>query len=400
MKKILSIFVCILCILPLSAQTTYSYEQINPDTVTGLRHYKGGDNWFISLQGGANMSMSENVRPRDWKDAIGWSGALSIGKWFSPQVGARIQGGLMSQHGLANEEAMKAYPQLYGDGVYGFKNVFGYLDAMLNLNNIFSQYKESRKFDVIGLFGIGVNHIFDLDKSTLNRWATAPAPYKVHTKNGTYLAIRAGFLFNWQIAKAWDLGLELTMNATNDKYNGIVYDDKYDGYVNALLGFTYHFKDHFGDHRFKYRTLNDYDEWEALNNRINAARADLDGIKPAKSTVAVQERFLDMTISFIIDKSDITDIQRRNVEAVANYLKSRDDINLVVTGYADVQTAYPEYNLKLSQRRAQAVYDMLVNEFGVDPSRLSMDYKGDTIQPYMLKNEWNRVVVFQIVPRN
>ena len=125
MKKILSIFVCILCILPLSAQTYTSYEQINPDTVTGLRHYKGGDNWFISLQGGANMSMSENVRPRDWKDAIGWSGALSIGKWFSPQVGARIQGGLMSQHGLANEEAMKAYPQLYGDGVYGFKNVFG-----------------------------------------------------------------------------------------------------------------------------------------------------------------------------------------------------------------------------------------------------------------------------------
>ena len=137
-----------------------------------------------------------------------------------------------------------------------------------------------------------------------------------------------------------------------------------------------------------------------MNNKINDARGALDGIKPETRTVAVQERFLDMTISFIIDKSDISDIQKRNVEAVANYLKSRDDINLVVTGYADVQTAYPEYNLKLSQRRAQAVYDMLVNEFGVDPSRLSMDYKGDTIQPYLLKNEWNRVVVFQIVPRN
>ena len=85
---------------------------------------------------------------------------------------------------------------------------------------------------------------------------------------------------------------------------------------------------------------------------------------------------------------------------MANDIKTRDDVNVIVTGYADVQTAYPEYNLRLSQRRARAVYDMLVNEYGVDPSRLSMDYKGDTIQPYQLKNEWNRVVVFQIVPRN
>ena len=405
MKKILSIFVCILCILPLSAQTvdsaqTYTFDQISPDTVTGLRHYKRADNWFISLQGGGNLSMSENVRPRDIKDALGWSAALSIGKYFSPQVGARIQAAFLFQHGLANKEAKAAYPQYYGDGIYDFKNVNADSDALFNLNNIFSQFKESRRFDVVGVFGIGINSVFDLEKDKLNRWATAPAPYRVYTKNGTYLAMRAGFQFNYQIANAWDLGLELTMNATNDKYNGIIYDDKYDGYVNAMLGLTYHLKDHFGDRRFKYRRLTDYDEWESLNNRINDARAALDGIKPVTSTVAIQERFLDMTINFFIDKYDITDIQKKNVEAVANFLKTRDDINLIVTGYADVQTAYPEYNLRLSQRRAQAVYDMLVNEFGVDPSRLSMDYKGDTIQPYMLKNEWNRVVVFQIVPRN
>ena len=70
MKKILSIFVCILCMLPLSAQT---YDQINPDTIVGLRHYKGGDNWFFTLQGGVNTSFGENVRLRHFVKAAGWS---------------------------------------------------------------------------------------------------------------------------------------------------------------------------------------------------------------------------------------------------------------------------------------------------------------------------------------
>lgn len=101
-----------------------------------------------------------------------------------------------------------------------------------------------------------------------------------------------------------------------------------------------------------------------------------------------------MTVSFIIDKYNITDVQKNNVQRVAKYLKDNPNINLIITGYADVKTGYPAYNLKLSERRANAVRDMLVNDFGVDPSRLRIDYKGDTIQPYERKNEWNRVVIF------
>jgi len=384
--------------LPLYAQT---YDQVSPDTIVGLRHYKGGDNWFFTLQGGANMSLGENVRLRHIKDALGWTAGFSVGKYFSPQVGMRLQGLYNSQHGRANSEALHAYPQYYGDGIYDFKNISGYLDVLLNLNNIFAPYKESTRFNVVALFGVGGNYVNGFDKDLLNRWSNlSKGKYPTHAKDAVYLAAHAGFQFNLQIADAWDLGLETTITATNDKYNGVIYEAKYDGFVTALLGLTYHFKDHFGDHRFKYRTLNDYDEWEALNNKINDARGALAGIHPESRTVAVQERFLDMTISFLLDKSDVSEVQRKNVEAVANYIKSRDDINLIVTGYADVETGNPRYNMGLSQRRVQTVYDMLVNEYGVDPSRLSMDYKGDTVQPYQVKNEWNRVVVFQMVPRN
>ena len=90
----------------------------------------------------------------------------------------------------------------------------------------------------------------------------------------------------------------------------------------------------------------------------------------------------------------ITEAQKKNIKSVATFLSTHPDINLVVTGYADIETAYPAYNLRLSQKRAQAVYDMLVDEYGVSKDRLRIDYKGDTVQPYASVNEWNRAVIF------
>ena len=53
--------------------------------------------------------------------------------------------------------------------------------------------------------------------------------------------------------------------------------------------------------------------------------------------------------------------------AEAAVFEDHPEVNLIITGYADVQTGNPAYNLKLSQRRAEAVCNMMVKEFGVDP---------------------------------
>ena len=50
-----------------------------------------------------------------------------------------------------------------------------------------------------------------------------------------------------------------------------------------------------------------------------------------------------------------------------------------MVGYADRETAYPEYNQKLSERRVNAVRDYLVDECGIDPSRLVMDARGKVL---------------------
>lgn len=403
MKRIAIIFAAFLCSMSLTAQTVEDDAawKLKADTVRALKHYKGGDNWFIGIHGGVNHSLSENARFGSFGDMTKPSFGLSVGKYFSPAIGARVQFAYMKQQSRANSEAIEAYPEVYGDGNYGFNVFAGYVDGLFNLNNIFAQYNEDCRFNVVGILGMGFNAASGFDDK-VEAWDREPgegfAPYKVYTDNNAYFALRAGLQFNYILSNALDLNLEATFNATDDGYNGTRYDRKWDSYANLMLGLTYHFKDQYGDRRFRYTEVNDQAYIDELNQKINDERAK---VVPVPAPVVVEKKkevikneLLGMTVSFKIDKYDITDIQKKNVAEAVKYLDEHPDVNLIVTGYADIQTGNPAYNLKLSERRAQAVYNMMVKEFGIDPARIRTDFKGDSLQPYQLKNEWNRVVVF------
>ena len=73
------------------------------------------------------------------------------------------------------------------------------------------------------------------------------------------------------------------------------------------------------------------------------------------------------------------------------WLKENPSVKLSITGYADVQTGRPRYNMALSQRRTAAVKAYLLDR-GVGEDRIDSDYKGDTVQPFEA-NDLNRVVI-------
>ena len=410
MKKIFTLMMmATLMASPVMAQEEVDPSTITEQSVTGLRHYKFGDNWFISAFFGGDFAMSENSRFQSFKKNVNPDYGLAIGKWLNPAIGLRVKADYMIQSSRANKEAVAAFPNVYGNGKYRFRMFTATGDLLLNLNNVLGQYKESTRFNVYAFMGVGFvrNSKFDKHVENWNKSAQSANPefaqYKVDTNPRSYFAGHVGLGTAIQLSQALDFNLEASIYATNDKYNGVAYDVLYDGYVTAQAGLTYHFKDQFGDRRFKYRTLNDADILGSLNDKINAARQDLANARP-RTENRVEETYrkievLDMTVNFIIDKYNITKLQKKNIAAVAKYMEDNPDVNFTVTGFADVKTAYPAYNLKLSERRAKAVYNCLVKEFGVDPNRLKIDYKGDTIQPYELKNEWNRVVIFVLEPR-
>ena len=198
--------------------------------------------------------------------------ALSVGKYFSPAIGARVQLAYLKQMSRANSEVIEAFPEVYGKGNYGFNMFNGYLDGLFNLHNIFAQYDEDIRFNVVGILGMGFNSSFGFDDK-VKEWDKSPseefAPYQISTDNKTFFSLRAGLQFNYMLSNALDINLEATFNATDDAFNGTRYDRKWDSYANVMLGLTYHFKDQYGDRRFRYTEVNDQSWVDELNRKIN-----------------------------------------------------------------------------------------------------------------------------------
>ncbi len=400
-----------------AVDSTYTHTKLDQDSLyydemAYLDDYHFGDNIFFVGQVGLSHSMSENTRFGKFFDNEKLSFNLGVGKWFYPSFGVRITAGLHPQVGRAEWELSDAYPDYFGN--YSYNMFSGYLDGLVNLTNIILKYKEDRVFNLIGIIGLGYNHTFGFDKDKcavmsrgVDREGGKVVPgtdekpgvmrYVVNTNPGNYFAAHVGLQGRWKVSPAWDVIGEVTFNGTDDKYNGHEYDRVYDTYFDILIGAQFHLKDCHGRRRFHYVKNLDTAVLERL-----ARMQDDENEKLNEANMAIPEIFekikfneaLQTTVSFYVDRYYITDAQKKNVKSVATFLATHPDINLIVTGYADIETAYPAYNLRLSQKRAQAVYDMLVNEFHVPENRLRIDYKGDTVQPYTSVNEWNRAVIF------
>jgi OOP family OmpA-OmpF porin len=76
-----------------------------------------------------------------------------------------------------------------------------------------------------------------------------------------------------------------------------------------------------------------------------------------------------MEINFDFDKSIIKPEYYSEVEKVANFLKSHPLSSTEVEGHTDSRGS-DEYNEKLSQRRADAVREALLERFSIDPARV------------------------------
>ncbi len=82
-------------------------------------------------------------------------------------------------------------------------------------------------------------------------------------------------------------------------------------------------------------------------------------------------------ILFAIDKSDIKPTSKPTLDQVAKLLNDDPTLKLEISGHTD-NTGTKEHNLKLSQDRAQAVMQELVNKYNIDAKRLTAKGYGDT----------------------
>lgn len=117
------------------------------------------------------------------------------------------------------------------------------------------------------------------------------------------------------------------------------------------------------------------EEGKRLNRRIDAVVAcatDIEGltVQPARVTMALK-------MDFAHNMTDVDPQYHDDLQKVANFLKANPAVTATVEGHTANVQANAQMSMEISQRRAQSVVNYLVDNFGVDRSRLSAQGFGD-----------------------
>ena len=348
---------------------------------------KASDNWYIGLGGGTNLFFNdtENNADANIGDRLGWMGQLEIGRWNSPNWGGRlvIDGGHIK---LVNPDATR-FPELNWLG--------GHVDLMYNVINAWGSYNPDRVYSLIPYLGIGYMYGLDAD------WKKPNPDGDLFKHQNQSLTYNVGLINNFQLSSNVALFLELGWRVMQGSFDGASnpnydYDSMFTGTAGVKFGLG-------GKQTFTPAELMDYNLINDLNSQINRLRAENEELRlrpescpecpEVQPTVVSEGVYVPNVVFFRINSAKIDKGQQVSVYNTAEYLKANGNAKVNIVAYADKQTGTPEYNFALSEKRARAVADALTNEYGISSDRISIDWKGDTEQPYT-ENDWNRVAIF------
>jgi outer membrane protein OmpA-like peptidoglycan-associated protein len=281
------------------------------------------------------------------------------------------------------------------------------LIGRMNLMNLFAGYEGMpRPFEIETVTGLGWLH---------------------HYMNGVGdtddLSARVGLNFNFNLGEdaAWTIGLKpaVVFNLTGDYPSKKMALNRKHANMEILLGLTYHFADGDGNRHFAMVNTVDPMEVAAMNVEINDLREvlaakDIELVGLADELLVVQNQLnearnkqveasgktihiLESVVAFPFNQSDVQSSQMSSLEHVANYLKKNPDANITVNGYASPEGT-EEYNLQLSQRRADAVKNLLVSKYGIEADRINAI--GHGVGDIFSEPAWNRVGICTIDETN
>lgn len=391
MKKILMLlaFAGVTAVASAQQVTVTEFEEIQVQDRYQVLTNPFWSNWFFSVGGGAQVLYGNGDKAGKFKDCISPVLNVAIGKWFTPGLGLRLQySGLEAKGFTYNKTAPFVTGNQLGDGYY--KQKFDYMnlhgDIMFNLNALFGGYNSHRVYELIPYVGAGFTHAY-----------TRP--------HVNALTMNAGLINRFRISSAVDINLELSATGVEGKFDGErggKHD--YDGIFGASIGLTYRFPSR-GFQRPFPQIISEL-ELRNMREQMNAmAAANLtlqQQLQEAESQptteVVAQEVVVDAniaprTVFFNISSAEISPREAMNLSYLAEQMKKFPDTKYVVNGYADSATGTPSFNKELSMKRAQAVVNVLVKQYGISANRLSVDGNGGVDkfgQPIL-----NRVVLVQ-----
>jgi outer membrane protein OmpA-like peptidoglycan-associated protein len=292
------------------------------------------------------------------------------------------------------------------------------LDFLLNVNNVFRPYRGDRFFEMVLIAGAAYAHTFkDGPRAVdLRGYGNASGGVYDETNGGLIdvsrtavntVGLKLGIQAKFRVALKWDLFAEAHTYILPEMLDRRAGDgNTMDGIGNYMLGVTYAF----GKSYFEEPDVVDVAMIERLNRKINelqsrppvvvqdncceeikARLAELERLLKERPKEVSKEK-LKVIVHFLIDKHNVRPSEMYKLEEIASFMVKYPQVRVSVSGYADVKTAYPEYNMKLSDRRAREVVRILTDKFSISKNRFEIKAYGDTVQPFDV-NELNRAVI-------
>ena len=381
MKKVSLLLVLVLAAITVSAQDSgYSTKAGRSATFARNGFW---DNWFIGAGAGANVYLGKHNGDADFLNRLTVAPTIQVGKWVSPIWGGRLIASGGTQHTFTENATIMNHAKYVGVEA----------DLMWNMFNYFGKYNENRFYSLIPYVGIGGQYNWDY----------------TYAKDGSLrdqksFAVVGGLANNFRLSNRLSLSLDFSIRALHpmmDKEEqGVFTDARLNG--SASLVYKLGSKTDFSE-----ALLMDQPLLDDLNNQINKLRQENARLAANQKTgndcppapkcpecpQVSKAAFVSNVVFFRLNSANIDSNQEVSIYNTAKYLQDNPNAKVKIVGYADKKTGTAPYNLKLSEKRAKNVANALINKYNINSNRVTVEWKGDTEQPYA-ENAWNRVAIF------
>ncbi|WP_444365551.1 OmpA family protein [Prevotella sp.] len=321
-------------------------------------------NWFIQVGADWNAYYSNEEHGqglshspfKGFRAVPGFS--VAVGKWFTPGLGLRTK-----------------FQGVWGRQVYDDVKHTRHMwtlneNVLFNLSNMLYGYNPERVWNFVPFLGGGINRNCSDNNYAMN--------------------LSFGILNTFRVSNKVGINFELGWNYAEEDFDGIsagkgsrVWEGK-DNRLYAEVGLTFNLgkatwvKTPDVD-AIKALSQSQIDALNAQLNDANSENARLKNLLAEKKNEAPASvknySNAPMSVFFNINKAKVASRKDLvNVKGLADYAKE-NNVNLVVTGYADSATGSAAYNQKLSERRAETVANELV-KMGVSRDQITTEGKG------------------------
>lgn len=331
--------------------------------------------WYMQIQAGAAHTIGE----ADFGKLISPAAALSAGYRFTPVWGIRF-----GVSGWQSKGAW-AYPQ----NIYSYNYLQGNVEVTLDLANLFGRFNPTRTVNPYLFVGAGVNGAFNNDEAC----ELSDMGYNLEYlwSDSKVLAVgRAGLGVDFRLSDCVSLGVEVNSNILSDKYNSKKAGNV-DWQFNALAGLTFRFGKGYKKTHKDVVAVPVAPAQPAQPQEPTTEPEPETKPTPAKPVEEKKAPELREDIFFRINSSQIRESEQGKISTLVGFLKDHPGAKVAVTGYADAATGTAAINQRISKQRAESVAAAL-KQAGISADRISIEAKGDTVQPYA-GVEQNRVSV-------